>query len=218
MHPIHCPRLSDPGHTSLVMKDRKNQGGTAGRNLWEMDIFPARISAHFPSETVKRILPNPTVYRYSTFSQWILTAPSLRISGSKHSSLQIVAPVQRTGIRKTTSLRHPHSHTSFQKQVNQKLHVNGWSHNLFCWLCRGMEDPSQHQGNQGTFRVEGKIGKLFAAHHHTSSRCKNRSIPLLACCFAILAFTWHQARIHHTSLQGLNGLSHLWLWSADQII
>lgn len=62
MHPIHCPRLSDPGHTSLVMKDRKNQGGTAGRNLWEMDIFPARDFSSFPSESIKRILPNPTVY------------------------------------------------------------------------------------------------------------------------------------------------------------
>lgn len=45
------------------MKDRKNQGGTAGRNLWEMDIFPARISAPSPA-CIKRILPNPTVYRH----------------------------------------------------------------------------------------------------------------------------------------------------------
>lgn len=59
MHPIHCPRLSDPGHTSLVMKDRKNQGGKAGRNLWEMDIFPARDFSSFPSESIKESYQTP---------------------------------------------------------------------------------------------------------------------------------------------------------------
>lgn len=80
-----------------------------------------------PQRKHQRILPDTLAFGVNrrpgftdTFSQWILTAPSLRISGSKHSSLQIVAPVRRTCARKTTSLRHPHSHTSFQKQVKQK--------------------------------------------------------------------------------------------------
>ena len=99
-----------------------------------------------------------------------------------------------------------------EKQVNKKTPCKWVKPQPPFLLTLWMEDPSQYQGNQGTFRIEGKIGKLFAGHRHTSSRCKNWSIPLLACCFAILAFTWHQARIHDTSLQGLKGLySHLWL-------
>lgn len=48
MLPVHCTMLSD-NDILLAPLDRKNSGGTANQNPWEMDTGPCRLGARSPT-------------------------------------------------------------------------------------------------------------------------------------------------------------------------